>query len=377
MKMIIQKGIGRYIRHFSMEKIKRPPFHEVFPQKKMINKLLFELDSRLTFSKLYPIYRKIYENMDQTTEIPIPDNVSCKDIMIMKKVLEKVRHITKSVNKNLLRLENEILDKAAEMGDNDAVSLLAFDVLKNPSMNTKDDVCHAKKLIKELYQRRHPLTIKLTGDLAFNNGDNKTANDYYLKLLQIEQETFLAGEVYGKMGQILLQNSNLLKAEEYFLKCIKLCPIDYSVHSYYYLGQMYMNSDPFKARALIESCATQGFKESFKTLGFLEMNYFNDLYKALEWFRLGMELFEIECFVGYFDCSMKLQDYKSAKKCFTSMEFLVKNNKSFEPIFHEFVQMRRGKIKDLEEHSTKIVDILKNPEIAKDHSLSNDYRWNS
>lgn len=141
---------------------KRPPFYEVFPQKKMVNKILFQLDSKLTFPKLYPVFESLYDNAgNRDPSELIPTSFKASDVMIMKKVLEKIRHRTKSTNKNLIGLENELLETAAEMGDNDAIALLAFSFLKNPGKHAPEDVLHAKNLIKELYQLQHPLTIKL------------------------------------------------------------------------------------------------------------------------------------------------------------------------------------------------------------------------
>ncbi|SCW01903.1 LAFE_0E09802g1_1 [Lachancea fermentati] len=335
---------------------KRPPFYEVFPQKKMVNRLLFELDSRLSFAKLYPVYENIYNTMDNPSSKEVATtNITALDMMTMKKVLEKVRHRTKSVNKNLLALENEILDRAAEMGDNDAISLLAYNVLKAPEKNTNEDVKYAKKLIKELYELKHPLTIKLAGDLALKKKDYTNAERYYKEFIALEDDTFLAGEVYQQLGIIYFGVPEVAKAEQSFLKSIKLCPIEFVVHSYFYLGQIYMNSEPLKARSLMEGAATEGFRESFKTLGFLEMHYFGELHKAMEWFKLGMELFEFECFIGYFDCSIKLKEWGKAKKCLKSMKLLADSNQVYESLFKEFVNSRSDRIKKLERYSTNIV----------------------
>ena len=79
--------------------------------------------------RLYPLYEKLYKEMDKEVNVAIPKGFEPKDLMIMKKVLEKVRHKTKAINKNLIRLENELLDKAAEMGDNDAIALLCLSLI--------------------------------------------------------------------------------------------------------------------------------------------------------------------------------------------------------------------------------------------------------
>lgn len=323
--------------------ISRPPFEEVFPRKRMVNRILFELDSRLSYGKIYPIFESSYNDVDKD-DISLAAKVSASDVMLMKKVLEKVRSRTKSANRHLLKLESALLDKAAEMGDKDAIALVAFDVLKDPSKNSQEDVNYAKLLIKDLYKREHLLTLKLTGDLALGAGDSSKAADYYKHFLKLESDTYLAGEVYGQLGQISFKKTDLQSAEDYFRKSIALSPLEYSVHSYYYLAQIYMNSDPLKARTLMESCATQGYKESFKALGFLEMHYFGDLYKAQEWFKLGMELFELECFIGYFDCCASLGDWSLAKKCLKSLEKIGETNATYKSIVEQFLEARKEKI---------------------------------
>lgn len=340
----------RYYGNFSA--LKRPPFNEIFPPKRMINKILFDLDSRYASGKLYVVYESVYNNLDKenyTREFPNSFNAS--DVMIMKKVLEKVRHRTKSINKHLLELENSLLDSAAEMGNKDAVALLAFDVLKDPSQNTSEDVEYSKLLIKDLYKRKHHLTLKLTGDLAFKNNNLKEAENYYKQFLDVEDDTFLAGEVYGQLGLIGLRASNLADAERFFLKSIQLSPLKYSVHSYFYLSQMYMSSDPLKARTLMENCATQGFKESFRSLGYLEMNYFKDYYKSQEWFKLGMELFDIECFIGYFDCCCTLKEWAMANKCYKSLQRMAEINPKYRPLLEEFDVARSDKIMTSSQYS--------------------------
>lgn len=325
------------------KKVSRPPLEEIFPRKRMVNRILFELDSRLSFNKLYLLFESSYNGMDEE-DISLGGNVSASDVMLMKKVLEKVRSRTKAANLHLLKLESVLLDKAAEMGDKDAIALVAFDVLKDPLRNSQEDVDYAKLLIKDLYKRKHHLTLKLTGDLAQRSGDRSQAADYYQQFLELEADTYLAGEVYGQLGQMSFQDTDLLSAERYFRKAIALSPLEYSVHSYYYLAQIYMNSDPLKARTLMESCATQGYRESFKALGFLEMHYFNDLYKAQEWFKLGMELYELECFIGYFDCCASLGEWTLAKKCLKSLEKMGDANETYKPIVGQFMEARKEKI---------------------------------
>lgn len=337
----------------------RPPLHKIFPSKKLVNRMLFDLDSRLTFRKLLPVYEQVYTQLDSSTgDLVVPRGVRAHDVMIMKKVLEKTRRRTKSSNRHLLALENELLYMAAQMGHKDAAALLAFDTLCNPASQTAADMEYAKLMVKDFYRSGHPLTLKLTGDLSLANGDNTTAEEYYMKFLKKEADTFLAGEVYGQLGRISFLRSHFAQAEERFLQAIKLTPLEYSVQSYFYLGQLYMNSDPLKARSLLESAASQGFKESFKTLGHLEMNYFCDLTKAREWFKLGMELGELECMIGCFDCAITLGDLALAHRASKSLEALAKTDKIYQALYTQFADYRHEKLSLLEEYKAeKALDV--------------------
>ncbi|AET38860.1 Mss2p Ecym_3373 [Eremothecium cymbalariae DBVPG len=363
----------------STKSYSRPPFYDVLPPNKMMKRILFELDSRLTLSKLYPLYKQVYESMDSTNpSINLSSGINATDLMIMKKALEKIRYKSKSINKNLLALENELLYKAAELGDNNAVSLLAFDVLNHPSDNCEKEVKHAKELIKQLHLSNHPLSLKLMGDFALKNNNDEVAEQYFLKFLHFEKDTSLAGEVYGQLGKIFLRKPILAAAEEYFLKSIKYCTLEYSVHSYFYLGQLYISSDPIKAKALTESAATQGFRESFMVLGNLEMNYFSDFSKALEWFKLGMELSDIECFIGGFDCAIKMKDFNIAKKCLNSMTKLVNANSDHHQFYQTFLNHREDKIKYLEKQlasSQSLTNTVRKSKIPDPEVPTND-RWN-
>lgn len=331
----------------------RPPFHEVFPQKTLVNRILFELDSKLTFPKLYPVYESIYNNLGHSDrENALPKSFTASDVMIMKKVLEKLRHRTKSTNRNFIALENELLEKAAEMGDNDAIGLLAYSVLKNPQKNSAEDVAHAKSLIKQLYQMNHSLTLKLTGDFAWRSDDFTNAESYYKRFLEFENDTFRAGEVYGQLGILYLRKPDLKEAERCFLSSISLAPRENVVKSYYHLAQLYMESYPLKARSLMESAAAEGFKESFQLLGFLEMNYFQNYAKSQQWFKLGMELFEVDCYIGYFDSCVKMQKWHLAKKCLETMHLLVQKNTAQYPAYETFLKSREDKIEALKLHST-------------------------
>ncbi|EDO17536.1 hypothetical protein Kpol_534p15 [Vanderwaltozyma polyspora DSM 70294] len=385
----------KWVRQYSnVSSINRPLFETVFPKQKFIKKILFDLDSRLTYSKLQPLFKYFYENMDND-EVEITANklwkgITGDDLMLMKKVLERTRRKTKATNKHLLVLENSILDKAADVGNQDAIAILSFDVLKDPKNSTDEDIDYARMLTKQLYKSQHPMTIKFIGDLSLRQHNDVEAEKYYKKFLELEDDTVLAGEVYGQLGELYFRRANVFKAEEHFKKSVKLTPMDLSVRSYYYLAQINMNSYPQLARTLLELCATQGFKEAFRSLGYLEMNYYNSNDKAYEWFKLGMELYDVECYFGFFDCCLKLKDTKSAILCIKSLEKLKEVNFDHKPLIDIFLASRESSIKKLKipvtdsDTTKKDVEIIKadaetiKTDVETTKPLTNDdnNRWN-
>ncbi|KAL3228941.1 Protein MSS2, mitochondrial [Nakaseomyces bracarensis] len=339
-------------------------FNDHFPRKKTLNKLLFDLNSRLAYKKLYPVCVALYHDAEDSTVKQVLQGVRGSDLMIMRNALEKVRNRTRYIRQDILSLESKLLDKAAELGDNDAISLLSFNTLKeelkgNETEDDGDEVEIARKLFKELYNIEHPLTIKLLGDLSLDNGNSVEALKFYRKFIDIAVRDHgkllygndeLIGEVYGKIGEIeFTYNSNILKAEENWIRCLQLTSVETSVRWYYLLSQVYMNSEPMKARILLEKCAAQGFKESFTSLGFIEMNLFDNIDRAKEWFKLGMEVFELQSFIGFFDCCVNREDWISALKCFRSIEKISKmesfgNDSNHKPVTQSFLNTRAQSI---------------------------------
>ncbi|KAH7586440.1 Protein MSS2, mitochondrial [Nakaseomyces glabratus] len=311
-------------------------FMEHFPKKKTINKLLFDLNSRLTYKKLYPIYVGLYHGVPVPQQQKLLDGVKGSDLIVMRNVLEKVRNRTRYARPDMLKLEDKLLELAAELGNNDAIAILSFrSIRENMGTNSaaeanNEEVTIAKKLFKDLYNINHLLAIKLLGDLALEANNWEEALTFYNKYINIAVKDNghlltgnddLTGEVYGKLGEIeFTYLANMTKAEEYWQKCLELTSVEDSVRWYFLAAQIYMSSEPLKSRILLEKAASQGFKESLTSLGFLEMNYFRDYGRAKEWFKLGMEVFELQSFIGFFDCCVKNEDWIAALKCLKSIE---------------------------------------------------------
>jgi protein MSS2 len=296
----------------------RPPIYEVLPKKKLLNRVLFDLDSRHGYAKLFTAYESIYKRLDTDEEPDIPRYINASDLMIMKKALENVRIMSHTANRHLVDLENELVEKAAEHGNNDAVALLSFEAIVNEKADV-DDKVHAKKLVAKLLELKHPLTIKLSGDLCLKNEMIEQAVKFYNQFLALENDTFLASEVYKQLGILNFQKPNLVLSKQYFERSVKTGPIDKVADCHYYLGQLNIH-EPKRARHHFELSASQGFKESFQQLGFLEMNFFGNSLKAREWFKLGSEVSDISCIIGLFDCSIKEQKWKEAYRIFSLLE---------------------------------------------------------
>ncbi|ODV97292.1 hypothetical protein PACTADRAFT_29370, partial [Pachysolen tannophilus NRRL Y-2460] len=297
-----------------------PPLLEILPAKKHLQKLLFDFDSRLNYQKYLPILQSIYEKEPSILNILNAKKVKGSDLMIFRNILKEIRYKTHTKNKHLILLENSLIEYAAELGDNNAVAILAFDCIKKPDEWETGEVDRAKKLIRDLLLLKHPLTLKLSGDYEYEkNNDYNKAIDFYQDFLKIENNTYLASQVFQTLGILNFKLSNLNLAEHYLQKSIKFSTLDKISHAYYYLGVIH-EDDPKLSRYYFEMSASQGFKESFKSLGFLELNYFQNINKAMEWFKLGVELGDISCLVGIFDCYMKLKDYDKALKIVTQLK---------------------------------------------------------
>ncbi|CCH59751.1 hypothetical protein TBLA_0B09340 [Henningerozyma blattae CBS 6284] len=336
-------------------------FMNIFPRKKQVQRTLFELDSNLTYKQLLPVFQHIYLN-NKDLSIIKERNIQNEDLMIMKKVLERIRFKNKSVNKKIINLEDNLLNLAAEHGNNDAISILSFRTIinqeKGKNTTNTNEVKIAKDLIKQLFELSHPLTFKLTADMMYNSNNFQDASKYYKQFLKLEADksssigdesgnSILEAEVYTKLGQISMKLSDLNDAERYFIKAIQLAPIEYTCNSYYYLSQIYLNSNPLKSRSLLEACSSQGFKESFPQLGYLELNYFKNIKRAKFWFELGMRIFQAECYFGYFNCCIKLNDYENASNCYNSLQILYNSvSENDKQLIDLFIENKRNVLKN-------------------------------
>lgn len=304
----------------------KPPFEKVFPTRKLINKILFQLDSDITSRTLTPIFRTLYNE----SEIPSKYGKNDKVLFTMNRLLVESRKRTKTDNMYLQDMEKYLLMKSAQLGNPDAISLLCYDMIAKPKDHRDEaNVEQASKLLTELIKKGHGLSFKIIGDINSLMGKYDESKRWYKKYLEIPSLP-LRSEVLEKLATIELREGtqNRRLVERRFLEAIKTGKLEDIVSSYFYLALIYIKYDPLKARVLLEECCSQGFKEAFKELGYLEMNYFKNYDKAQLWFKLGMEVFEIECFFGYFDSSIKLMDWGSAVNCYNSLDNMANISKS-------------------------------------------------
>lgn len=340
----------RFIRLASTSTKARPELLSILPSKRTINRILFDNDSPITYSKMMPVLQNIYNNLSQPSKIEIPTSVKSLDLMVFRKLLTSIRSVTQSANKNLLDLENELVEQAAERGDLDAITMLAYEkVRENLRQETvvdkaaKEDLAHANKLIKELTELKHPLVFKMAGDLAFEKKVYATAVDYWQQFLELEDDTIEAGHVYYSLGYYFFSQpppiQDFNKAKQYFQKCIQLTDLDlHSTKAHYYLGQLYLDKNPQVAKYFMEISALKSLLESFASLGFLEMNKFKNYDIAIEWFKLGVEANkDLLCLIGQFDCYIKMKQWRAADQVLRNLKELrskvndVKRNKKAVP----------------------------------------------
>lgn len=291
----------------------RPSILELLPPKRFVNRILFDLDSRLNYKKVIPVLDTIYQSIPSGEDPIIPKYATPDDLMLFQKALKEIRQKTRTENRYLMQLENALVEKAAESGQRDAVSVLAFTAIKDQNNQfTDDDKAHARKLIKELMKLKHPLAIKLTGDMLYQSNALVEAEKMYMRFLELEKDTILSAEVHKSLGVIFFKDLRHFKARTHFEKSIRLAPLDKVYESHFYLSQLYSNDDPLRSRHHLQLSSSQGLRESLANLGFLELNYFNNADIAFQWFKLGAEITDITSLIGLFDCYMLKKEYHEA-----------------------------------------------------------------
>lgn len=199
----------------------KAPFKTLFPSKKLLNRILFQMDSELSSKKLLPLYETLYTKNELTSKdskyVNNPDV-----IFLMNRVLVDLRKRTKQQPIQLHKMELYLLKKAAQLGNNDAITLLCYQMLKSkPSLSAttpehQHDIIQSQELLKQLVKQKHPLSFKIVADLNCSMGQfeeakrwykeylksvepfNKLTSNFDIKYWGVQQK----GEVLEKLGEI-------------------------------------------------------------------------------------------------------------------------------------------------------------------------------
>lgn len=320
------------------------PMKEVLPPKKIISRLLFDINARYNYNKYFPIIESIY----QAKEPQIPDEFSGNDLLLFQRVLAQIRKQTHTINPKLVQIEHDLLEIGADRGSRDALTTLSFLALEDSTGKfTPEDQKAAQSFIKQLIELKHPLVFKLAGDkelagyqfnsitpttyqttvspyllptedLPINSVTNSPENlshaiNFYNQFLELDPLSILSGSAHRSLGLIYFKTQDLVQSLKHFEMANQMSPDSDNAQCNYFLGLL-NEHDHVLSRYYFELAASEGFKESFANLGYLELNVFKNTFKAKEWFKLGSELGVNECIVGLFDCDFRSGDYESAFK---------------------------------------------------------------
>lgn len=319
-------GLVRFVRPYSSVHTQKPLLSDIMPSRKVISKLLFDFDARYNYNKYMPVIDDIYDKMG-TDDPPNTWKMKGGDILLFQKVLKEIRVQTHSANKYLVDLEAELVDQAAEMGNRDALTMVSFKALEDDTgeYNEKEKE-EATTFINELSKLNHPLVFKMGGDYNYRLNQIDKALHLYRKFLRLDNNSFLAADVYKTLGFILFQQQKLMQSKVLMEKSINLAPSSKVAQAHFILG-LINEIDPLNARYHFEMAASEGYVESFANLGFLELNYFHNLYKAKKWFRMGSELSDYNAMIGLFDCYIQEKQWQSAYKTYQKIQSFIKDAK--------------------------------------------------
>lgn len=354
---MILNALKSTIRKYATVPNSKPLLMDVLPAKKMISRLLFDYDARYNFNNYLPVIESIYD-LTPGREAIIPEKFKGTDLLIFQRVLSQIRKLTHTINPLLLQLENDLIEYAAQRGSRDALCTLSYMALDEFGEGwTEDDKLTAKAYIKELMELEHPLAFKLAADRELkgftgfleknepkekreevNTGltpteevsfSNITASSQQLSraislyehFLALDTTSTVAAAAHRSLGMIYFRMQELVKAADHFLHAVNLAPVTDNAQAHFFLGLL-NEIDPMKARYHFQMAASEGFRESFANLGYIELNIFNELEKANEWFALGAELAVPECVVGLFDVAYRKKDWIKAQSVIDKANYL-------------------------------------------------------
>ncbi|CAN6616206.1 protein Mss2p, mitochondrial [Trichomonascus vanleenenianus] len=290
-------------------------FEQLLPRN-TLKKYLFKCKVPLSYRKALGILESC-RDADLTT--PVPAKVTGSDVMRMKYVLEAFRKQTGTISKQLVTVEENLVEKAAEMGDNTAIALLSGRILTDNN-NPKEDRDHADKLLTGLMDLGYPIAFKVSGDLAYKAGHTEEAKSLY----QLAVKQGISGsakvECFRSIGIISMASRRVNDAREAFEQAVEAAEsVEQVMDCHFYLAQTYENNR-LAAKFHFQQAASQGLKEAFAPLGFLYLNYFGNQDLAFEWFDLGRQVGDLRCLVGLFDIYMSRKDHAMAQEILTQIK---------------------------------------------------------
>lgn len=273
--------------------------------KQELRRYLFEFKVPLSYKDVSTTLEACQELDDN---VKLPESISADNIMTFKRILETMRKRTGRIDKSLVSVENNLVERAAEMGHNSAIALLAGRVLADKE-SPKEDTTHADYLLTQLMDRGHALAFKISGDLAYKSGYSEKAVKFYQLAVDHDVgDNAVLVECLRNIGLVNFMNKAIQKARPAFERAIDVAEDPKQVMDcHYYLGQM-LEPDKLAVRYHFERAASHGLKEAFAPLGFLYLNYFNDQQLALEWFKLGAEVGDVNSLIGQLDVYLKKDD---------------------------------------------------------------------
>lgn len=354
----------------SVKKAAQSVIHKVLPRA-TLRKYLFEFKSPLSYKNVVSTYESAYNyGLGPTL---FGEDIGPAQLMTLKRVLETHRKRSGSVTKIGAQIESNLVERAAELGDNTAIALLCGSTLMDSvtqadSTGTSSrqpsaqDLAHANKLLRQLMDLKFPLAFKISGDVAYKMGRLTQARQFYQLAvdngiaLSMANATSLETECYRSIGLISFMNKDLETAKVAFEKAVQLSPGSKSVMDcHFYLAQI-LAYHPHAVRYHLERAAAQGLKEAFAPLAFVLMKMDSSPHNesvadrqhlALEWFRLGSSINDFNCLVGLFDYCTKLGSNSEALAC------LDKIRASTDPRKEAVLSKRQDSIKSLESDANR------------------------
>lgn len=293
---------------------------EVLPKKKIIRQYLYEKKIGLSYKKVLHTYEACWGDNDQV----LPSGVKGEHVYQLKSILEAHRKRTGSINRKGLSLENNLVERAAELGNNMAISLLCGRTL-NDETASEEDKEHAVKLLDELCDLNFGPAFKIKADVAYKFGHVSKAEGLYQDCLDTNLSSDLNSvriECLRSIGVIRFNTYDLSQAKLYFQLAIAEAERpDQVMDCHFYLSQI-LEQDKEISRYHLEQAARHGLKQAFAPLGFLLLNYFNRPELAVEWFELGNSIGDFNSSVGLFDVSMREKKLDVAQKALETIKKL-------------------------------------------------------